>query len=169
MNIAGQIVGVFAVLTFVLSYQFKKRKHILVVNATSSVLYVLQYILLRAYEGAAIDVLSTFSIFTAGAKDKKPLKGHTVIALTAFNLAIVVVGLILYKDIFSLFPIVGAILQTTAFWINDEKIIRLVSFGGGSFWLVYNCTSEAYGAVVGSILTLISIATAIYRYDIKNK
>ena len=58
MYIIAQIVGILAVATYLLSYQLKKRKHIILVNATSSFLYVLQYTLLGALEGAAIDILS---------------------------------------------------------------------------------------------------------------
>ena len=165
MFIAGQIVGIFAVLTFVLSYQFKKRKSIIAVNATSSFLYVLQYVLLGALEGAAIDVLSAVSTVAAHQKQKMP-KILVVLIVIAIDGAMVLSGVLLYKDVFSLFPVAGAILQSTAFWINDEKYIRLVSFCGGPFWLVYNITSHAYGAVAGSILSLVSISVAIVRYDV---
>ena len=63
MYIAAQIVGIIAVSTFLLSYQLKKRKNIIMMNATSSVLYVLQYILLGAFEGAALDIMSAFALF----------------------------------------------------------------------------------------------------------
>ena len=58
-------------------------------------------------------------------------------------------------------------LQVSALWITDEKKIRLVSFLGVPFWLIYNLISQAYGATVGSVLCMISIGSAIYRYDIK--
>ena len=78
-------------------------------------------------------------------------------------------GLSLYKNIFSLFAIAGVLLHTGAFWINEEKIIRIVSFLGSPFWFVYNFKSLAYGSAFGDVLSMISIGTAIYRYDIKRK
>ena len=169
MYIAGQVVGVAAVATFVLSYQMKTRKSIIFVNAVSSILYVLQYILLGAFEGATIDVLSTVSTIAAHRKEKLFVKRFAPIILLLINGCIVFSGLILYKNIFSLFPIAGAILQTSAFWITRERTIRLVSFFGAPFWLVYNFTSHAYGATLGSVLCMLSIATAIYRYDIRKQ
>jgi hypothetical protein len=82
---------------------------------------------------------------------------------------ILAVGLYLYENIFSLFPIAGVILHTSAFWITEEKTIRKVSFLGSPFWLVYNLANFAYGSAIGDILSMISIGTAIYRYDIRKK
>ena len=121
MYIIAQIVGVFAVATVLLSYQFRKRKHIILVNSISSVLYVLQYVLLGAFEGAAIDILSAISSVAAHNKDRKWIAKYMKILVVVLNLAILGAGLSFYKNIFSLFPVVGAILQTSAFWITSEK------------------------------------------------
>ena len=169
MQIFAQTVGVFAVVTFLLSYQFRKRKHIVLVNSISSILYVLQYILLGAFEGAAIDILSAVSAVAAHNKDRKWIEKHMKTIVAVLNLAILGAGLYLYKNIFSLFPVVGAILQTSAFWITGEKRIRQVSFLGAPFWLVYNLVSQAYGSAVGSLLSIVSIGLAIYRYDVYPK
>lgn len=166
MYILAQITGVLAVLTFVFSYQFKRRIHIIIVNATSSILYVLQYFMLGAYEGAVIDFISSVSTVLAGKKDNKIIKKYFLIVIILINLSFVAAGLILYKNIFSLFPIAGAILQSTAFWITEEKKIRLVSFVASPFWLVYNFVSQAYAPVLGSLMSLVSIGVAIIRYDI---
>ena len=169
MYIIAQIVGILAVATYLLSYQLAKRKHIILVNATSSALYVLQYILLGALEGAAIDILSAVGAVTAHNKDKKIIAKYLPIIIVLLNLLFLTAGLSLYKNIFSLFPIAGAILQTSAFWMTSEKRIRQVSFLGTPFWLAYNLSCQAYGSAIGSILCMISIGSAIYRYDIYPK
>ena len=166
MYIAAQIVGIIAVSTFLLSYQLEKRKNIILVNAISSVLYVLQYIMLGAFEGAAIDILSTVSTVAANNKDKKFISRYTKVIVIIMNLAIFTAGMMLYKNIFSLCAIAGAIFQTSAFWITKEKTIRQVSFLGTPFWLIYNLVSGAFGPALGSFLSMVSIGLAIYRYDI---
>ena len=169
MILLAQIIGVFAVITFLLSYQQKKRKNIIVWNATSRILYILQYLILGAYEGVVLDILGTVSSVAAQKKDSKIIKKNLIFFIIGINLLILTAGLFLYENIFSLFPIVGVILHTSAFWITEEKIIRRVSFIGSPFWLVYNLASLAYGSAIGDILSMISIGTAIYRYDIKGK
>jgi len=167
MTLLAQAVGIFAVITFLMSYQQKKRKNIIVWNATSRILYIIQYILLGAFEGAVLDILGTISSLAAQKKDNRIIKRYLILFIVIVNLTILAIGLSLYENIFSLFPIAGVILHTTAFWITDEKTIRKISFLGSPFWLIYNLKSFAYGSATGDILTMLSIAVAIYRYDIR--
>jgi len=163
----GQIIGIMGVIAYVLSYQMKKRNNIVLVNIISNVLYVLQYVLLGAFEGAAIDSLSAFSSIAAYNKNKAFISKHIKLVVFIINLSIFISGMALYRNIFSLCSIIGAILQTSACWLSNEKQLRILSFLGTPFWLVYNFTSEAYGSTVGTVLSMISIGLAIYRYDIK--
>ena len=169
MKIAAQIVGIFAVACFLLSYQQKKRKNIIALNATSRILYIVQYIMLGAFEGAALDVLGTVSSLAAQNKEKGFIKKHTKLVIIIMNAIIIGAGLLTYKNVFSLFPIVGVVLHTSAFWINDEKIIRRVSFIGSPFWLVYNLSSLAFGSAFGDVMSMVSIGVAMFRYDRKRK
>ena len=170
MILFAQIIGVLAVITFLLSYQQKKRKNIIVWNATSRILYILQYLILGAFEGVVLDILGTVSSAAAQKKDSKIIKKNLIFFIIGINLLILTAGLFLYENIFSLFPIVGVILHTSAFWITEEKTIRKISFLGSPFWLIYNLASLAYGSAIGDILSMVSIGTAIYRYDVrKNK
>lgn len=169
MYLLAQIIGILGVSTFLLSYQLKKRKNIILVNAISSVLYVLQYIMLGAFEGAALDILAAVSTVAAHNKDKGFIKRHSKLVIGVLTLSFCVAGMVFYKNIFSLCSIIGAILQNSAFWITKEKILRRVSFTASPFWLIYNLTSGAYGSAIGSALSIVSIGLAIFRYDILGK
>ncbi len=169
MYIVAQIVGVLAVVCYLLSYQFKKRPHIVLVNSMSSALYVIQYILLGAFEGAVMDIISTISSVAAKNKEKRFIAKYVKVIIIIVNILLFAVGLVFYKNIFSFFPVFGAMLQVSALWITDEKKIRLISFIGVPFWLIYNLISQAYTATLGSALCMLSLGTAIYRYDIKGE
>lgn len=169
MKLTAQIIGLCAVAAFLLSYQQKKRKKIILWNAVSRILYIIQYFMLGAYSGAVLDILGTVSSVAAQKKDTGFIKKHTKLVIVFMNLFILAAGLCLYENLFSLFPVIGVILHTSAFWISDEKIIRRVSFLGSPFWLLYNLVSCAYGSAIGDVLTMVSIAVAVYRYDIKGK
>lgn len=167
MHIPALITGIAAVVFFLLSYQQKKRGRIIAFNILSRTLYVLQYLLLGAFEGAALDIMGMLSSMLAQKKSSAWIKKHLRAVFIAVNLAVIAVGLVLYENIFSLFPIVGVLLHTSAFWMDDEKKIRLVSLLGSPFWLVYNLVSGAYGSAAGDLLTIFSICIAIWRYDIR--
>ena len=169
MNYVAFIVGITAVVIYLLGYQQKTRKRIIILNATSRALYILQYLLLGAFEGAVLDIAGIISSVLAQKKDKPFVKKHLKIYIIGVNLLIVVMGLLTYKNVFSLLPIGGVLLHTSAFWITDEKRIRQVSLLGCPFWLVYNLISRAYGSVIGDALSILSLVIAIFRYDIKKQ
>lgn len=162
--IVSQVIGFLAVASFLLSYQLKKRKNIILCNVLSRCLYILQYILLGAFEGAVLDVLGAISSVIAAKKHLPFIKKHTRIFVVCMDLIIVAAGLLLYVNPFSLLPIAGVLLHTTAFWINDEKIIRRVSLLGSPFWMIYNFSCRAYGSAVGDFLTMVSIVIAMVKY-----
>ena len=169
MNKLAFVVGIAAVILYLLGYQQKKRNRIILFNATSRILYIIQYILLSAFEGAVLDVAGTISSFLAQKKNMPFIKKHTKLFVIGVNLLIVAMGLMLYKNIYSLLPIMGVLLHTSAFWLDDEKRIRQVSFLGSPFWLVYNFVSGAYGSCIGDLLSMVSIGIAMIRYDILPK
>ena len=169
MPVLANIFGICAVALFVISYQMKSRRAIIALGAASRILYVTQYILLGAFEGAALDISGMIASILAQKKDAKLIKKHLKLFIIGIDAVIVASGLLFYRNIFSLFPIVGVLLHTSAFWLEKEKHIRLVSLLGSPFWLVFNLTSGAYGSAIGDTLSIVSILVAILRYDILNK
>ncbi len=165
----ANVVGIIAVTVFVLSYQQKTRTGIVVCNAVSRTLYVVQYLMLFAFEGAILDIIGVGVSILAQNRNRPFIKRHLRLFFIASNLSVIIAGLLLYKNVFSLFPMMGVLLHTGAFWLNDERKIRIVSFIGSPFWFVYNLVSLAYGSAVGDLLTMASIATAFVRYDIMKK
>ena len=165
MKILATVVGFCAVATFVLSYQMKSRRGILALNAGSRVLYVLQYILLGAFEGALLDVVAFLVSLVCAKSDSRFVKKHFHLTIILTNAAIIGFGLIVYQNVFSLLPIAGVLLHTGALWLDEETWIRRVSLLGSPFWFAYNVISHAYGACVGDILSAASIVTAMIRYD----
>ena len=169
MKILANVIGLAAVAMFVLSYQMKTRRSIIFFNAGSRVLYVLQYILLGAFEGAVLDVSGFLVSLLAQNKDRGLLKRHPILTVLGGNLLILAMGLAVYQNVFSLLPIAGVMLETGALWMSREKHIRFLSFFAAPFWLVYNLLFAAYGSAAGNVLAIVSIALAIFRYDIRGK
>lgn len=170
MNVIfANICGITAVAMFVFSYQMKTRNSLIFLNGGSRVLYVLQYILLGAYEGIVMDTIALFVTLLAQKKDNGFLKKHQKAFIIGSNLLIVAVGLLLYQNIFSLLPIAGVLFETGALWISKEKYVRILSLFGAPCWLIYNLVFSAYGSALGNVLTVVSIGLAMYRYDIRKK
>lgn len=166
MEILANILGLIAMAMFVLSYQCKTRGSIIVFNAGSRILYVLQYILLGAFEGLVLDSAAFLVSLLAQQKHRPWLRKHLIPVIIGCNVFIVAAGLACWQNIFSLLPIVGVLFETGALWISKEKGIRWLSLLGAPFWMAYNLLFSAYGSAVGNVLTIVSIGIAIVRYDI---
>lgn len=169
MKIAGNILGLLAVAMFVLSYQMKSRRNIILLNASSRLLFIIQYLLLGAFEGALLDTIAFFVSLLCQKRDHEFIKKHFALTVILSDIAIFALGMITYKNIFSILPILGVIFETLALWMKKERTIRIASLLGAPFWLVYNTLNYAYGSAIGNAITLVSIGIAIVRYDILKK
>lgn len=165
--IASQIIGLFAVALYLLSYQLKKRSQIVWVTCISNALYVTQYILLGAFSGAVMDFMSTVSSFFAAkkndvpfAKYKRPLAAVNIIVIGAVGIAFAFIQ----RDAIQLLAVAGALLQTGGLWCDDEQTIRKFGLCSAPLWLCYNYISQAYGAALGSVIAIVSVVISLIRY-----
>ena len=165
--IISQFIGTAAVALYLWSFQLKKRAQIVGVTCLSYIFYVTQYLMLGAFSGAVMDVLSAALAFLAGQKNAPRFRQ------TAKRLSWVVCGMIaaaglmiavLRQDWIELLPIAGALLQAGGLWFSKEQTIRVCGLAGAPFWLVYNFESQAYGAALGAALTVGSTVIALLRY-----
>ena len=166
----AQVVGFIAVFFYLLGYLQRKRGYILLFNLTSRLLYILQYLMLGAFSGAVLDVAGAFATVLAQKKEQPWIKKHLKAVIIFVNAVIVGAGIyvmIISKDNFGFLPIIGVMLHTNAFWIDDEKKIRRLSMLGSPFWLAYNFISSAYFSCVGDTLSMVSLGISMYRYDRK--
>ena len=169
MKTAALITGLAAVFFFLLSYQFPKRRAIITCNVISRVLYILQYLLLFAFEGAVMDVSAIPSSVLAARKHTPFVQRHKWGIVAGVNAFVILLGLLVWQDWLSWVPVVGVLLETNALWLSKEKHIRWLSLASLPFWLFYNLRCGAYGAALGNILVIGSIVMAILRYDIPKK
>ena len=163
MNLFATILGLLAVALFVFSYQLKSRRNIILCNAASRVLYVSQYVLLGAVEGALLDIIAFLVSLLCCGREKKFIKKHFLLTVILANAAIIGIGMLSYRNIFSLLPIFGVVFETLALWLKKERNILVVSLLGAPFWLAYNLLNAAYGSAVGNVITLVSISVALLR------
>ncbi len=165
MQIASLIVGIGAVALYLLCFQLKNARAIIACRFLSSILYVVQYLLLFAFVGAAMDAAAGIANGIAYKKDTPFVKKYKIPILIAVNAAIIAAGLLLYESPVSLLPIIAVIFESTSNWMKNEKRLRIVSLIGVPFWLVYNAICGAYAATLGSLLAIFSIISALVRYS----
>ena len=167
--IIPQIIGIIAVVIYVLSFQEKKRHNIILFNFVARTLFCVQYFLLGAFAGAVLEIAGAVSSFVAEKKNVGFIAKYKLLFFILTGLFVVGGGLLVYENLFSLLPIFGVLLHTGALWLDDERKIRIVSLFGSPFWFVYNIVFRAYGSAAGDTMAMVSIVIAMIRYRKEGK
>ena len=76
----------------------------------------------------------------------------------------VISGIVTYKNIFSLLPIVAMFIASFVLWMPKTQQLRALTMPTSAMWLVYNAVSHSYVAVLTEVLNLISIVIALIRF-----
>lgn len=167
MNYLAQIIGIFALLTWIFSIQLNQKHNVLKMQVIANILYGLQYILLGVFTAGGLNFLSAIRCFWYSKKqDETP----SLFSLCFFLFLIIVVGVITFRGILSLIPVVITMLYAYISWQKNLTVFRIIFIGCAVSWLFYNITVGAYVSFVGNIIEIISGSISIIRFDIlKNK
>ncbi|MBQ7340032.1 MAG: YgjV family protein [Clostridia bacterium] len=178
MQIIGNIIGFVAVALLIISYQFNSKNKVIFFYATSTTLYIFQYFFLGAFEGVYTEIFAVLISIVAGYQTKEFIKKHKKLIIFMLYVLFFVGGLIVIfttKEItlinvaFGIVPIIANTAQTSAFWMKNEKIMRIVSLAGAPLWLIYNVFTLSIFPAVGNIFMICSIIISIIRYDVKKE
>jgi len=163
------VFGILAVVFFGLSFQCRKRRDILLINLISRIFYILQYLLLGAFEGAIFDLIGALAALPAKAKETGFVRKWRIFILGGIFTLAILAGVTTYRSLWSLLPFAGVCLEIAALWMNREKQIRVVSLLAQPFWLSYNIYSAAYGSAAGNVFATVSIVLALVRFSMRKK
>ncbi len=166
-NIVAQIFGFGGLALNGFSFQQKKRKDILSFQIGAAVLFIIHYILLGAYTGAALNFLGMLRSVVFINSDKKWAKSPVwlVIFIAVFSIA----SIFTWVDWYSFLPATAMILTTISYWLKNETKIRLVTFPSSPCWLIYNILTGSFAGIITECVVMTSLIIAIVRYDILKK
>ena len=163
----AQVIGFGGAAMNCLSFQQNKRKRIIAIQIGAAVLFIIHYILLGAYSGAALNFISLLRSFVFINNDKKWAKSP--VWLGVFIVVSAVAGILTWEDWYSFLPPMAMILTTISYWMKNETKIRLITFPSSPCWLVFNIITGSVAGIVTECIVMSSLIIAIIRYDIIKK
>ncbi len=95
--------------------------------------------------------------------------GVQKIWLYFFAAVYIVSGIVSWKNIYSLLPIIGVLMTTVAYWIRDAAVTRKLVVPASIFWLIYSIAVFSIPGIITEAFILVSVITAIIRYDIRKE
>ena len=109
LKIIYYIVSIASIFLYIMSVQFKKKEHILIVQIFASLCYLIVYVYKSAWSGVSIEILEELKDIVFIRTEKKGKK-IPFLYLAIFIGMLFVFSAIFYDGIFSLLPLVINIL-----------------------------------------------------------
>lgn len=160
--ILSQILISIAICSDILSFQFKRRSHIIGCLLVSCILISSHFLLLDHITAACLGVIAAFR-FTVS------LFSTSRIWLTFFITVTVITSAYTYNGLLSILGCSGALFGTIASFCKEDKLLRQLMCICTSLWIIHNYLAGSPGAVVMELLFLSSNVVGYFRYYIRPK
>ena len=163
MFILAQIIGGIVLILTVISVQFKTKEKILMCQIIANVLVSIQYFLLDALTGGVVAIINVIRCIIFYFYKKKNMK-PSIVFLGVFIIVAVVSGILTWQSIYSIIPIIAAIVFTYGLWQDNIKITRTCTAITAGNWSIYNIIVKAYAGAIQSVAECISAIIAMIRH-----
>ena len=184
-DIFVQALGFIAIGMNLISVQFNTHGKIMLFKTLGSLLFALQYLLLGAFAGMAMDLIGTIRniVFTNNVKKGRSNKfyiilfsiitlvfGVTAIALTwettlkTLSRWSTNVGTItLLAVMISILSITAKLITTISYGFKSPHVIRMTNIPSSACWIIYNVMVFSIAGIVSDVITVASIIVAEIR------
>lgn len=164
MELLIEILGIIGITASIISFQCKSHKGILIFRTVNEFFFGVQYLLLGAYTGMAMNIVGCGRnvIFTETVKKGKNTRFWVIL----FSVFFTVFGIVTWQGPKSILVIVAKVLSTLAYSSKNTAFCRRLVLVTASAWLVYNVSVGSTAGAVNEALTLGSIIIGIIRLDI---
>lgn len=164
MDIFIQAIGVVGILASICSFQCKSHKGILFFRTLNEFFFGIQYFLLGAYTGMAMNIVGCVrnTIFAHQIERGK----KTTVSSAVFCILFFASGLWFWQGAKSLLIIIAKVLSTVAYGNKNTTVVRSLIFVTATSWLIYNICVFSVAGAVNEAFTLVSLCVGLVRFDI---
>lgn len=160
--IISQFIGFAAFFISIFEYHKNKKEKVLGNMVISNVLNLIHYLLLGAYTGCITKGLAIFRDGFIIMKEENK-KYNKSIYLYIFIISYIIVSIFTYKNIWSLFPLVAAIIYLIPIWNGNKKIVKHTALLCYFLWLAYNIFVVSIVGKISNVILIISTGIAVYN------
>ncbi len=162
VTLIGHILGFVSVGLFFYSYQRTQKRKIMIIQTVATALSCIQYLLIGAFSGFALNIVCIIRNFTFYYRDKNQATDLTSPILFALGMA--VVSIFSWEGIHSLLITLGLVVNTICMGILDAKKFRKTILISSSLILIYNIFAFSYSGILSESISLVSVIIGIIRY-----
>lgn len=159
-----QGIGVLGIIASILSFQCKKHNKLMFYRTSNESLFALQFILLGAYTGAAMNIIGCARNIIFAEMVKKDKK--TTVPCFIFSGLFLIFSAVTWAGFRSILIGIAKVVSTFAYGNKNVFLVRIMILSSATAWLIYNAIVGSWAGVINESLTLISIIVGIFRIDI---
>lgn len=164
MQIIIQAIGVLGIIASIIAFQTKNHNQILWFKTLNEFLFAVQYFLLGAYTGMAMNLVGCVRNIIFAKQVEKNKK--TIFSVIIFSILFTAFGIATWQGLKSLLIIVAKVLSTVAYSNKNTTVVRVIIFITSISWLIYNTCVFSIAGVLCETFTLASIILGMIRFDI---
>ena len=163
MEILGHIIGFIGIGIFFLSYQVLDKKNLLVLQGISTAASCIQYLLIGAYSGFALNAAGIVRNIIFYHRDKKYLSGKWI----PYAIAVIFAGLsfLSWDGIHSLCITIGLMINAVCMAFCESQGLRKSVFVTSPIIMIYNIIEHSYSGIATETIALTSALIGIIRYN----
>ncbi len=158
----SQILVTIAIFFDLMSFQLKKRTHIVLCLSIAGIFIASHFLLLEKWTAASLMVIAVTRYIVSYFTTSKRL-------MATFIAASILASLLTFQGFLSILSCSGSVFQTMGAFNKNNKKLRQLMMLGTLFWLCHNYFASSPVAVLMEILFLSSNFIGYYRYHIKIK
>lgn len=158
--IISQIIGIIAFSISLIAYHKDKKEKILSNMIISNLLNLIHYLLIGATSGYITKALAIIRDTLIISKNNNKKLNKSII-LYILIVVYILVGLITFKNIWSLFPIIAALIYLIPIWNGDKKIVKKTAAFCYLLWLIYNIFVLSLAGIISNTVSIISTIIAV--------
>ena len=159
----GHVLGFISVGLFFYSYQCTEKRKLMVIQTVATALSCVQYLLIGAFSGFALNVVCIIRNVAFYYRDKYNRTDLVIPVL--FSLAMAVASAFSWEGIHSLLITSGLVINTICMGIFDAKNFRKTILISSSLILLYNIFAFSYSGILSESISLVSVVIGILRYS----
>jgi len=160
--IVGQMMGLAAVVLGFVSFQMRTQRQLLAVQTATTIAFCIHYYLIGATSGLMLNLLGIVRNLAYYHKDKPLFSGRKCPIFFAVVMGIV--GLLSWQDYYSIFVVLGLVINTVCLSFANPQNIRKSILVSSPLVLVYDAFVFSIGGVIYESVVIVSSIIGIVRY-----
>ena len=162
VRLLGHALGFISVALFFYSYQRTQKSKIMIIQTVATALGCIQYLLIGATSGFALNVVCIIRNFAFYYREKN--NKADLVTPVFFSVAMAVVSCFSWEGIHSLLITLGLVVNTFCMGVFDAKKFRKTILISSTLILAYNFFALSYSGMLSESISLISVVIGIIRY-----